>query len=112
MSLLVIMDREEFYRATSHGMVLVDFGAPWYAPCRLQEPILEKLASIFKGKVSFCSVNVDYLQDLAMSFQIHSIPTLIVFDQGKEIIRLIGLQAEGVLSGILDRIMEIEATEK
>lgn len=89
------------------GLTLVDFGAPWCTPCRLQEPILRRLAAQFEGTVLVVTVNVDEFREISSKLVIQSIPTLILFRNGKEIQRFVGLQSEFTLSdalkGLLDR---------
>jgi thioredoxin len=89
------------------GLTLVDFGAPWCTPCRLQEPILRRLATQFEGRVLVAEVNVDEFREISSDLVIQSIPTLILFRNGKEIQRFVGLQSEFTLSdalkGLLDR---------
>ncbi len=72
--------------------VLVDFSAPWCAPCKRLEPLLEQLSREWEKKMSFVKVNVDESPDLAMKYQVMSVPTVIMFSGGKETTRLIGLQ--------------------
>ena len=72
--------------------VLVDFSAPWCAPCKRLEPLLEQLSREWEKKMSFVKVNVDESPDLAMKYQVMSVPTVIMFSGGEETARLIGLQ--------------------
>lgn len=63
--------------------VLVDFYADWCGPCKMQTPILEKVASELKGKVKVIKIDVDKNQAAANKYQVRSIPTLILFKSGK-----------------------------
>jgi len=79
------------------GKVLVDFWAPWCGPCRMQTPILEKLVSAGEIKAKICKLNTDENTAIAQKYGIVSIPTLILFQDGKEIERFVGVQPENVL---------------
>ena len=70
--------------------VVVDYWAPWCGPCRMVAPELEKVAARQAGKVVVVKVNTDVLSDLGQRFNIRSIPTLAVFDGGREVARTAG----------------------
>lgn len=78
-------------------MVLVDFYADWCGPCKMMAPIIEKLAEELNGKVKVGKINVDENQNLAMKYNIMSIPTIIIFKDGKEIKRLVGIRDKNEL---------------
>ena len=63
--------------------VLVDFWAEWCAPCKMLAPILEEISKDLEEKILICKVNLDENQDLASEFSIKSIPTLLLFENGK-----------------------------
>jgi thioredoxin 1 len=86
---------------TGKGVVLVDFWAPWCAPCRAQGPILEKVAAVMAGKAKVGKCNVDESPKSAERFGVGSIPTLVILKKGKEVARFIGVQQEGVLINAL-----------
>ena len=100
----VISDKN-FKKEISQGLSLVDFNAPWCAPCRMQEPILEKLSKRYEGRVRIAALNIDENRNTANRFGIRSIPTLIIFNKGKEVQRFVGLQSEGTLSDSLDLLL-------
>ncbi|QKX01557.1 thioredoxin [Wolbachia endosymbiont of Cruorifilaria tuberocauda] len=73
------------------GFVLVDFWAEWCRPCKSLMPYIEQLARDKKGKVKVCKFNVDGETDVPSKYGIQSIPTLIIFQDGKEIARKVGI---------------------
>ncbi len=75
------------------GTVLVDFWAPWCGPCRMQTPILEGLAKELNGNARIVKLNTDENAGVARQFGISSIPTLILFRDGKEVERMVGVQS-------------------
>ena|SRR5579872_1178330 len=81
--------------------VLVDFWAPWCAPCRIVGPIVEELAKEYEGKIKVGKVNVDDNQQVASKFGIMSIPTLMLFKGGQPVKTMIGAQSkENLKKGI------------
>lgn len=81
--------------------VLVDFWATWCMPCRMIAPVVEELAEAYVGKAYVGKVNVDEEGELAMRYHVSSIPTLILFQGGKEKERLVGVQSKETLEELL-----------
>lgn len=81
----------------SEQPVLIDFYADWCGPCKMMAPIVEELAKDLQGKVKVGKINVDENQELSMEYGIMSIPTVIIFKEGKEFKRFVGLRSKSEL---------------
>ena len=77
--------------------VLVDFWAEWCGPCKMIAPVLEEIAADYAGRVKVAKLNVDDNPDIARRFDVMSIPTLIVFQDGKPAKRMVGAKGKGQL---------------
>ena len=84
--------------------VLVDFYATWCGPCKVQAPIVSALASEYRGKVRFVKVDTDRSPRVSREYGIRSIPTLILFERGKPVRRMVGIQRATVLRRHLDKV--------
>jgi len=84
--------------------VLVDFFAPWCGPCRALAPVLEGVAKTYDGRLKVVKVNVDEAQQLAATFRIQGVPTLIIFKAGSVVDTLVGLPPPHTLRAKLDAI--------
>lgn len=96
------VESDDFEAETKSGVVLVDFFATWCRPCRMQLPILEKLAPSFESKVQFIKVDTDRAQDIAVRFGIQSIPTLIILKDGVKVAQFVGVQQAETLKTALE----------
>ena len=91
------LNNSEFDATITQGTVLVDFWAPWCGPCRMQGPILEEVARSINSSAKIAKVNVDDAGDVAGRFDVQSIPTLILFKEGNEVRRFVGVQPKEML---------------
>ena len=82
--------------------VLVDFWAPWCAPCRALTPIVDALADQYAGAVQFMKVNVDDNPQVAQRYGVQAIPTLILFRGGEEKQRMVGVSRKEVIAQAID----------
>ena len=85
------------------GLVLVDFWAEWCGPCRMLAPTVEELAVELKGQVTVGKLNIDDDTDFAIGLGVMSIPTLILFKDGAEVGRLVGVQPKQAIIGMIRR---------
>jgi thioredoxin 1 len=95
------LNADNFNATIASGTVLVDFWAPWCGPCKMQTPILEKVADKIGDKAVIAKVNVDEAPTLAAQFGVRSIPTLILFKDGQKVKDFIGVQQEAALVDVL-----------
>lgn len=85
--------------------VLVDFWAPWCAPCRFVAPIVDELAEEYAGRVAFGKLNTDENPSTAIHYGIRSIPTLILFKEGKPVSSVVGLRPKAELKRHIDQAL-------
>src|ERR1700733_152039 len=81
---------DSFHSDIKNGVVLVDFYADWCGPCRMMTPILERVAGETHAVIA--KIDIDHAQSVAGNFQVTSVPTLILFKDGREVGRLVGLR--------------------
>jgi len=86
--------------------VLVDFWAIWCGPCRLIAPVIEELAKEYDGKMKFAKLDVDVNQKTAMEYGIRSIPTLLIFKNGKVVSSIIGAVPKQNLVSKIEEVLK------
>jgi thioredoxin 1 len=85
---------QNFAAVTKSGLVMVDFWAAWCTPCKMIVPIMNDIADEYKGKVRVGKLNVDQSRQTAAKYGIRSIPTVIIFKNGKEFKRIVGVKSK------------------
>ena len=101
--MVIELTRENFNEIVkSDKPVLVDFWASWCGPCRMVSPVIDQLAEEYGGKISVGKVNVDDEGALAAEFAIVSIPTVILFKNGKEVKKLVGVHSVDDYADMID----------
>lgn len=87
--ILHITNKDEFDKETKEGRVLVDFFATWCGPCTMLSPLVEKMAQEH-NEIKVIKVDVDQAEEIAAAFNVYSIPTLVYFEDGKEVRQSVG----------------------
>ncbi|MCM0599575.1 thioredoxin [Periweissella fabalis] len=108
----VIITQENLKEATATGLVVVDFWAEWCGPCKIMNPILDKLENDFAGQISFGKVNVDGQTKLAEEYHVMSIPSLVIFQDGVAKEKISGLYPQAKLNDYLaKKVTEYQASK-
>ncbi len=94
---IVLTDSTFSSEVSRHPVVVVDFWAPWCAPCRMVGPVIEELARDYSGKVAFGKLNVDENPMTAGEFQVQSIPTILIFRNGQPVDGVLGAVPRSIL---------------
>ena len=90
--------------------VVVDFYAPWCGPCKMLAPMLEQLAGEFAGRLKFAKANVDETPDLAATFEVSGVPTLMLFRGGKAVDQVVGFSGLRQLKAWLEKAANTTVT--
>ena len=96
---------ESFDDTVDKGVVLVDMWAPWCGPCMMQGPIIEKVAEAVGERAKVAKLNVDEGRAVAVRLGVQSIPTLVLFKDGDEVKRFVGVQSEAVLVSAIEETL-------
>ncbi len=105
---IIKIDQSSFQKTVieSQKPVLVDFWAEWCGPCRAVAPYIEELAGEYKDKAGFAKINVDENPQLASQYGVMSIPTIMIFKNGKPEQQVIGFKPKNELKKLLDNVLK------
>lgn len=99
---LKYLDDNNFQSTIANGVTLVDFYADWCGPCRMIAPIIEELSQEFEGKATIAKLDIEAAQKTTAQFDVTSIPTVILYKDGKEVSRVVGLRGKKDLESLVN----------
>ena len=99
------LSEANFEETLSQGAALVDFWADWCGPCKMQGPIVEEVAEAMGERATVAKLDVENAQSLAQKFGVMSIPTIIIFKDGEEVERFVGVQDKASLVTALEKVL-------
>lgn len=94
-----------FKQTIKKGVTLVDFWAPWCMPCKIQGPIINEVADLMHTQADICKLNIDENKRTASELGIRSIPTIIIFKDGKPMKKLVGAKTKSVLVKAVNEVI-------
>jgi thioredoxin 1 len=100
-----LLDDSNFESVISQGVTLVDFYADWCGPCKMIAPIIEELASEYTDKAVIAKLDVDNAQAAASKLNVTSIPTVILFKNGQEVTRVVGVRDKKTFAAMLNNAL-------
>jgi thioredoxin 1 len=98
---IVYLDDTNFQDTVSKGVTLVDFFADWCGPCRMIAPIIDELSTEMAGKATIAKLDIEKAQATTSSLGVTSIPTIIIFKNGKEVNRIVGIKDKETLKNLV-----------
>ena len=103
--LIAHVNDSNFKMHISKGIVIVDFWAEWCTPCKMMIPVLNQIAEEEQGNVKVCKLNVDKVKKTASKFAVKSIPTLVIFKNGREVKRIVGVKPKAAVMKEVNALM-------
>ena len=104
---IVILNDQVFEKKIKSGTVLVDFHATWCMPCKMMAPILNDLAEEVESNVTISKLDVDIAKKTASKYSVRSVPTMILFRNGREVKRITGVKTKEYLLREIDRVVTL-----
>ncbi|MFD1125825.1 thioredoxin [Lentilactobacillus raoultii] len=106
----VTITKDNLKAETNHQLTVVDFWAPWCGPCKILEPILADLEKVYGDRIHFGRMNVDGNQEIAEQYHVLSVPSLVIFKNGRAAEKVSGIYPKEKLAAYLDKKLA-EVTE-
>ncbi len=94
---LIILRDATFKKQIKSGVTLIDFWAPWCMPCKVLGPIVSEVADELKNEAAICKLNIDENKKTAAELGIRSIPTMVIFKNGKIVNKLVGIKTKAAI---------------
>jgi len=105
-SYVITLDKKIFEDfIEKYPLSIIDFWAPWCAPCKAMAPRLRRLSKIFKGKVAFAKIDIQKNKDIAKKYKVSGIPNMIFYSYGKQVGNITGVKTVGNIKDILDDLL-------
>lgn len=102
---LLKLTKDNFHQSIKGSLpTLVEFGATWCGYCKMQEPILETLKSVYEGKVNFVQVDTDECKDISIGLDVKALPTIILFKDGNIVAQAQGMQEADKVIELLKKL--------
>jgi thioredoxin 1 len=105
MMAVIELNNDNFDKEISSGVTLVDFWAPWCGPCKLLGPVIDEIGQELEGKVKIAKLNVDNNQEIAIRYRVMSIPTIIIFKDGKPMSQTIGVVSKKAIKDKIEAVV-------
>ncbi len=99
------LNDSNFDSEISKGVALVDFYADWCGPCKMMSPVLEELAGQMSGKVKIVKIDIEAAPSTTEKYEVTSIPTIILFKEGKEVNKVVGVKNKDALRAMIEEIL-------
>ena len=94
---IIHLTDSDFQKQVSKGVTLVDFWASWCMPCKMMAPVLNEVAGEAGGQYKICKLNIEEHKRMAFHYNVRSIPTILLFRNGKEVARIVGVKSKEYL---------------
>jgi thioredoxin 1 len=101
---IIELTDKNFQHQVRNDISLVDFWASWCMPCKMMAPVLNEIADVTGPGVKVCKVNVEHYQSLAAKYSIKGIPTMLLFKNGKEIERFVGVKSKDFILNQINKV--------